>query len=306
MQDVFFSATKNGLKNITSIFDTVWPISVGLWNLRCAVNGIKTQFPEVSERELTAKFTLGSGIHGVNYTRAFEQKTWEEQKSDLAWMILNNTFCVFEGWLQELKETVFCDMNQKDLQFPIKARNEVARLVSTTSSTMKKSFYNIYSNKRERNYMCIDAWLYCFRVFKETRNCYMHHGKFARQQLIDAYSDYLPYANCTALDVSEIPEFFTPNLNDSINISLRGVVGFSHIIIKIMVTLDAELICSIHSETEFIKRYKEKHPTLRTLKSDTDSANNQICQYVKQAGFCKPEEAEQLKAFLLSNHLISK
>ena len=41
MEDVFFTATKRALKNITNTFDTVWPIAVGLWNLRCAVKGVK-------------------------------------------------------------------------------------------------------------------------------------------------------------------------------------------------------------------------------------------------------------------------
>ena len=71
MTDVFFTATKKALSNITSTYDTVWPTAVGLWNLRCMVNGVKKEYPCITETELTAKFSLGSGIHGVNYKRAF-------------------------------------------------------------------------------------------------------------------------------------------------------------------------------------------------------------------------------------------
>lgn len=73
LKDVFFTATKKALSNITSIYDAVWPIAVGLWNLRCMVNGVRKVYPDITEAELTAKFSLGSGIHGVNYRRSFEQ-----------------------------------------------------------------------------------------------------------------------------------------------------------------------------------------------------------------------------------------
>lgn len=69
MEDVFFTATKRALKNITNTFDTVWPIAVGLWNLRCAVKGVKGEWPLITEKQLADKFTAGSGIHGVNYKK---------------------------------------------------------------------------------------------------------------------------------------------------------------------------------------------------------------------------------------------
>lgn len=61
MTDVFFTATKRALNNITSNYDMVWPTAVGLWNLRCMVNGVKKEFPEITEAELATKFSQGSG-----------------------------------------------------------------------------------------------------------------------------------------------------------------------------------------------------------------------------------------------------
>ena len=104
MTDVFFTATKRALNNITSNYDMVWPTAVGLWNLRCMVNGVKKEFPEITEAELAAKFSQGSGIHGVNYQRAFIQTTWTQQQTKFAWILLNSTIPIFEGWLEELKQ----------------------------------------------------------------------------------------------------------------------------------------------------------------------------------------------------------
>lgn len=97
MQDVFFTATKKALNNITSTYDTVWPTAVGLWNLRCMVNGVKKEFPSVSESELAAKFSLGSGIHGVNYKRAFLESSWETQQTKFAWILLNSSSPYLKG-----------------------------------------------------------------------------------------------------------------------------------------------------------------------------------------------------------------
>ena len=176
MTDVFFTATKKALSNITSTYDTVWPTAVGLWNLRCMVNGVKKEYPCITEAELTAKFSLGSGIHGVNYKRAFVDHTWERQQTNFAWILLNSTIPIFEGWLEELKQDYFPGMKVKELQYPGRVQTEVTRLKTRTSTVLSNSFYSSYLGKRDRCYSQIDALLHCYRVFKEARNCYMHNG----------------------------------------------------------------------------------------------------------------------------------
>ena len=306
MTDVFFTSTKRALNNITSTFDIVWPISVGLWNLRCMVNGIRSEYPNVTECELTAKFSHGSGIHGVNYKRAFTQTTWEQQQTNLAWILLNNTIPIFEGWLEELKQDYFADMKIKDLQFPHSAQVEVTRLISNSSALLKNAFYSTYCGKRDRCYSNINALLSCYRVFKEARNCYMHKGSVADQKLIDAYNSYTQLATTSSLCVSEIPEFPVPTLDSQINISLRGVVGFSYIVIKLLVSLDTELLQSINAEKEFIERYKLKHTIMRTLKSNVDESRRQVKQYVKQCGFPSPKNVDDIITFLVDNHLVNR
>lgn len=312
LQDVFFTATKKALSNITSTYDTVWPTAVGLWNLRCMVNGVKKEFPAVSESELAAKFSLGSGIHGVNYKRAFLENSWEMQQAKFAWILLNSTIPIFEGWLEELKQTIFPDLKIKDMQFPGSVQVEVTRLKQNSSAMLINSFYQSYSHKRDRCYANIDALMKCYRVFKETRNCYMHNGSKADAKLINAYTDYIPVATKTDLCVSEVPEFIQPILGSDIQISLRGVVGFSYILIKIMVSLDSELLCTSDAEKEILARYKEKHTNkdnhfiLRTLKPDLDGAHRQVKRYIQQCGFPVPQTADDLTDFLLKNRLVSR
>jgi len=306
LNDVFFTATKKSLNNITSTYDTVWPIAVGLWNLRCMVNGVKQEYPGITEAELAAKFSLGSGIRGVNYKRVFVNQTWEEQQTKFAWILLNSTIPIYEGWLEEMKLNCFSGMKVKELQFPGRAQVEITRLTRYPSTVLRDSFYSTYLGKRDRCYSQIDALLHCYRVFKEARNCYMHNSSKVNQKLVDAYNNYIPFATTTALCVSEVPEFPVSVLNHDVQISLRGVVGFSYILIKILVSLDTELLCAANAEQEFISRYREKHAILRTLKSSATGARRQVQNYVKQCGFPMPLAIDDLTEFLLDNHLVSR
>ena len=306
MTEVFFTSTQRALDNITSTFDMIWPISVGLWNLRCMVNGVRKEYPEITESELTAKYSQGSGIHGVNYKRAFSETTWEQQQVNLAWILLNNMIPVFEGWLEELKQKHFPNMNTKSLQFPSKARSEVNQLISNPSTLLKNAFYSTYLGKRDRCYSNIDSLLYCYRVFKEARNCYMHNGSFANKNLIDAYNEYKSTATLSSLCVSEVPDFPAPVLDSKITISLRGVVGFSYILIKLLVSIDTELLQSSNAEEEFIARYKLKHTIVRTLKADVEGARGQVRQYVKQCGFPTPMNIDDMITFLVDKQLVRR
>ena len=148
--------------------------------------------------------------------------------------------------------------------------------------------------------------MYCLRVFKEARNCYMHNGSTADPKLLTAYSDYTPHATTAALCVTEVPEFTAPVLNNQIQLSLRGVVGFSDILRKILISLDTELLCAVEAEGEFISRYQNRQKLVRTLKADPNGARGQVKHYVMQCGFPTPVAIDDMTAFLLSHHLITR
>lgn len=266
----------------------------------------KKEFPSITEAELACKFTMGSGIHGVNYKRAFFERTWEQQQSDFAWILLNSIFPIYEEWLLELKNTIFPDMKTKEMQFPNQIRNEVSRLTSNSSNVLSKAFYTTFCNKRDRNYAHIEELMKCYRVFKEARNCFMHHGSNATQKLIDAHLDYTSSASERVLSVKEIPFFSVPKLDEKISLSLRGAVGFSYVLIKILVSLDTELLCSVEAEKELISRFKQQHPTRRTLKSDIEGSKRQIKHYIMQCSFPEPQSVDEVRQFLLEKHLVSK
>ena len=135
------------------------------------------------------------------------------------------------------------------------------------------------------------------------KNYNQNNSSKANEKPTNVYVDYLPVATKTECGVSEAPEFAQPVLVSDIQISLRGVVGFSYILTKILVSLDAELLCSSNAEQEFLIWYKEKHTNpdgpfiMRTLKPDKESICRQAKRYIQQCGFSFPQTVEELTDF---------
>ena len=96
---------------------------------------------------------------------------------------------------------------------------------------------------------------------------------------------------------------FDPNTGKQRQISIYGK---THVLIKILVSLDTELLCSIDAEKELILRFKQRHPTKRTLKPDVDSSKRQIKQYIMKCSFPEPQSIDEVRQFLLDKHLVSK
>lgn len=312
MEEFFFPATRKSLNNITNMYNAVWPMAVGLWNLRCMVKGIQAEYPTVSHIELAGKFCVGSGIKRLDFRNGFLGHTWAEQQSDFAWILLNSTFPIYESWIQDMKENVFIHtkIKEKHFEFPDKIEAEIKRIQSDQSDMLTQSLYPVYlekkKNKKEYSLSEIKNLLYCYRVFKEMRNCYMHKGSIASEKLMEAYNEYIPCCNPQDINMKEKLELPSLTLGAPIIPSLRGVVGFSAVLIRILVTLDTELMCSRAAEKVFDQQFKDKHRSLPSLNPDKQKALAQIKRYVKQSGFLPPVEVEVVMAYLLSKGVVSK
>ena len=312
MEEFFFSATKKSLNNITNMYNAVWPMAVGLWNLRCTVKGIQAEYPTISQIELAEKFCVGSGIKRLDFRNGFLGHTWAEQQSDFAWILLNSTFPIYESWIQDMKENVFVDteIKEKHFEFPDTIEGVIERTRSNQSDMLTQSLYPIYlkkkKNKKEYSLSKIKNLLYCYRVFKEMRNCYMHKGSIASEKLMEAYNNYILHCSPQDINMKEKTELPSLELGTPITPSLRGVVGFSAVLIRILVTLDTELMCSREAEKVFDQQFKNKHKVLPSLNPDKNKALAQIKRYVRQSGFLPPIELEVVMAYLLRKGLVSK
>lgn len=213
----FYNESKLALNQLTHAFKNVWPMAVGLWNLRCEVKGILNEKPDISNNDLDKKFSLGSDIKGVNL-KSFCENSWSEQKEWIGWLLLNTLISTFEGYLTSLA-SIFSNMTIKNMQFPNTIEQEIIKIVNHSSLIMHRTFYSVYKNKKDRDYDKIVNLMKCYRVFKELRNCLVHNGGIADKKLCDAYLVYQPIAFPSYLGLKKELEIIQPAIDNKINVS---------------------------------------------------------------------------------------
>ncbi|MDR0533921.1 MAG: hypothetical protein LBH01_08200 [Verrucomicrobiales bacterium] len=315
MPSYFFNSTRNAHKSITDLYDFVWPTAAAMWNLRWQVVGYLQIVPHATVKQLDSRFTEGTNITGVNYTRSCIEHTWDQQKEIFAKIILINVIAIYEGWLEEVLTNLDSKIKHlvKALQFPEGSngntktkgiRTGINELTSVESDVLKKNFYSTFCNDRRYALAKLDAILLCYRFFKELRNCDMHGGGIAGQKLVDAYKNFLPIATTSDLGVKEIPKHHQVVLGSKIKVNLRGVVGFSDIILRLITTLDAELSRSKGAEKEFIKSWQQIHSKPITLPNDKKRRKNRIIRMVKKVGYPEPKMPEELEDWLKKMGLV--
>jgi hypothetical protein len=308
MADVFFRASKDALDNITMAFDFVHPLTVSLRYTRRVINEAGNS--KISDAEIDYQQIIDPDcvVHGVNYKRAFIETSWDTQEENLAWLLLNNLFAIHEGWAQRLYDDVFRGFNYKEktfvknLEFP-GLTNKFSNyyvIANKHSSALDNAFYNVYKTASGLDFSKLENYLLCYRFFKEARNCYMHHNFVASQQLVDAYNAYLPFATCNDLDVSEVPIIIQPILGQRVELSLRGVIGFSQLVRRIIIITDVNLLRTTAAEKEFIDR-KPNDWNCRTLSRDTSCSKGQVERYSGKSGFLRASWAEDYQQFLIDN-----
>lgn len=280
MENAFFDESNQALSDISALFDIIWPLDLGLWNLRENVKVDETFFKHAWEQEFAKKYAGGSGLHGINYKKTCVNTSWESQQEALAWVVLGSLIPIYESWIENMRQKHFPALNVKRMQFPIDIIAEIRTQTVDQSAFMVKYYYPSYASEKKRNLSHLNEMLFCYRVFKEIRNCYMHNGRIADQKLCTAYQDYLPYANEAILKLGEIPEINPPTIGLSIKLNLRAVVCLSELLLNIIVTADAEFSKTRLAYLCFIQKFKESQYSRFTLENQNDYINQQIYNFV--------------------------
>ena len=309
MSEMFFEASSDALDSITYTFDFVHPLTVSMLSTRREVEKILLLNPKIRDVDISKFFLDSDKVHGVNYKRAFYELEWDKQEETIAWILLNNLFAIYEGWVYRLFVDRFStlpgykkDAFTRGLEFEKFSKKINTYYVNSSkiSLPMKEAFFNKYKTKCGLDFSKIDNYMLCFRVFKEARNCFMHGNFIASQKLVDAYKAYAPKASIQDLDVKEVPEFYKPVLNKHIKLSLRGVIGFSQIVIRIIRIIDTYLLQTKAGEIEFLSRVP-KNLQKRTLNGVKSRAKYQVCRFSTKIGFMDADWSIEYRNFLINN-----
>ena len=294
-EKLFLLTSKQIARRLTEIFDFVWPTATAIWNLRWQVAGFVSASTDATDSDLNNRFNLGSGIRGANLRRACIDSSWEDQQQEFARFLLFEFCALYESWCEGTLHELMCPTRlSKHLQFPTKINNGIASggvqyainsISLNNSPAMIGSIYPTIAQNKKNSPQHIEQQLICYRYFKELRNSLIHAGGGASAKFVSAESAY-EQLTAGQLGVKEKPAFNGHTIGSRITISLRGVVGFGEIVLRLVSTLDAEITKSAKAEQVFIQRWKEFHgDSPIQVSANQNLCKERIKKLIRKLGF---------------------
>ena len=287
----FFVASRNALEAITDLYDFVWPTAAALWNLRWQVAGYNDiRGGTTTVEELKARFLEGSAIYGANLHRACIEHTWDQQRSNLALVVLVNLFAIYESWTVELMAEFGSSASAKKiLQFPSsidkngKPRGigpELQQLTSTRGGGTEE-LHQALSTQKGVHPKHLEEMLVVYRCFKECRNSMMHRGGRATSEAVDAA------AAMVDLPISvpfQVPKHTPLILDAPVVLDLYGTVGFSDVLRRLVLTIDAELTTAAQAEKILLDRWRGERGVVQ-LSPDLSRRHRMLVRQMRKLGF---------------------
>jgi hypothetical protein len=302
--ELFFPASRQAIRQVTSLFEFVWPTAAALWNLRWQVQGFIAEVPHATVDQLKQRFLFGSRIDNVDLKRTVTDYTWDDQTAIFGSFVLTNAFAIYEQWADEILHSLGERAGSgKKLQFPDKLVTTIAALLASESGTLKSAYYPIYSADRKYSLPHLQNLMMCYRYFKEVRNAQVHAGGLADQKAVDAYTAFQPVSGKAQLGRKGELAFDPVTLGQKVSLNLRGVVGFTDVLIKIIATIDAELCRAEKAEAVFERALRTTgHRAM--LSANQRKRHAQVSTRCTAAGFPPPKDPGAVYNFLLAHRLI--
>jgi hypothetical protein len=301
-----FPSTQDAHAEITHLFDFVFPTAIALWNLRWQVQGFLGQVPNATQIDLLNRFASSSGINGGQLKRTCVETTWEEQLSEFAEFVLINIIATFDDATSRFAEKVGAGQQRavgRALQYPGSSGWKWALRQFKKSNALAGVFEKEVKKSKRYSLSAIENLLISYRFFKEMRNAIAHNGGRAHQRAVNAFNDFTKIANTAALGIGEVPMHHPLILNSLIRLELRGVIGLSDIVLRIISTYDAALSESAAAESELIGRVSPVLPRYQLARADS-KVESRVGRLVYKAGFPRPVVTPALIALLKKNKTI--
>ncbi len=296
---LFFSTSSAVADRLTETFDFVWATATAHWNLRWQVDGFLRAHPSATDEDLKSRFALGSDIRGANLRRSCIESSWPSQQEMFARILLIEFCALYEAWIDGTLEALgHNSTHAKNLQFPSTAGRGVGAALSAlqtnVSPELEHCLYPVLMTNRKNSLGRLENLLSCYRYFKECRNAIIHHGGLATQKTVDAYKSFAGETTAS-LGVAEVPQHApVRSLGDSVSLSLRGVVGFGEIVLKLVTTLDAELAKTKEAEQILARSWNSLHGRNYNLPADPRAQETRLVKLVRKLGLETPRDPPKL------------
>ena len=303
----FFFQSRLFEAQMTELFDDLWPTVTAIKNLRWQVNGYYHEMNVKQNSKLSARFVDSEDItNRPNLYRTCIEQSWEQQEFNISKNLLTNIFALYEGWIETiLPQLTDDDISAKKFQFAGSARTTLSLMQQHGNVALVNAFHGVYENKNSDSKLShLENYLKVYRYFKECRNCIIHSGGRTSDKLINAYNDVAGMTPVD-LDVIEVPEMAPVTVvNELVKLSLRGVVGFSQVVIKLVEVLDMEFIKADKAVDCFMNHIIEFTPHPVYPSSDSGKAKKMIEGIMHRSGFLPPVQSASFYQLLKNKGIL--
>lgn len=304
----FFFQSRLFEAQITELFDDLWPTVTAIKNLRWQVNGYYHEMGVKQNDKLARRFVESDDkTNRPNLYRACIEQSWEQQEFRISRNLLTNMFALYEGWIEMILPLLCGDKSKaRKFQYPNYARATLVEM-QHQNAALVDAFYDVYREKNCKSQLeHLENYLLVYRYFKECRNSIIHNGgKVVDQTPINAYH---AVAGLTKedLDVAEFPEMSPITaINEQIRLSLRGVVGFSQIVMKLVEVLAMEFIKAEKAVDCFVSQVKEFSPYPEFLSPNKSKYKSQIDGIMRRSAFLPPVHSDAFYQLLKSTGIVN-
>lgn len=304
----FFEASQGFRRQYTAAMDFVVVAAPALWNMRWQVRGYRESQPHLTKDELMGRFVRGSTVRSANLI-GFAEAPFEDQLEQLGRLQLYTAIALYERWLEDL--SFLRAAERKQLQFPrsssggrSRSAENVVRRVQAATSEVMEDFRSALQEDRYYSGSTLNELLIAYRVFKEVRNTFMHQGEMPNSTLLAAYAALtslptLPFGrSARGRSLPHVAE------GVPVRITLDGAFSASTVVLKLVMTLDADFALSAVGEREFLERWQKFFPDPPLTRGTPERQANRTKSLVRSTGTPRPASAELIQPFLMRKGLL--
>lgn len=312
---VFFQHTRAFIEANGSLFDFLWTSAAGLWHLRREVAAEVTAAGRFDQAALRAKFVVGSGVRGDNLRRVCVEQSWHDNQARLAQVALALGVGNFEGWLAETATLMYPGDNKQarrqrevvsaGLENLGRYEATLAMLTRDTSEVVAGSFAPALRREHAGALAALPQLVALYRHFKDLRNKLAHEGGLADAHTVATHA---AVATLTAADLGlkQLPEVHPVAAGARVSVSLRGVVGLTAVMVRMVQAYDARLSVSRHAEAELLARWRARFGARRgAYLRSAATRRRKLGMRVGQLGLpmVAPGQLPALEALLMEHEL---
>lgn len=305
MANTIFEASYYASRRITAIFDIVWALDAGLWNLRQDAKQFFQKNPNASNNEAQSALVQGLTIHGLNLMRIANELPWEYEEQFIAELLLINALAIFDAWADSFVDSTLISLSntsKKKIKDDLK-KGAFSCYESALSAENTSALSGCFHFTAQKQVAYINNLWLIYRYFKSCRNCCAHgNSKFNSV----AERNYEAIKNLTKEDcgLNEFPMIASTQDGTPVKLHLRGVVGFYDVLIKIINHYDLTAAEKTCVEFELLKRWGSI--TSKKLPSSEEKRNRYIRNCLKSVNMCPSycSKTTDVYNFLLAKNAI--